>query len=252
MALLEVSNASVQFGGLTAVNHVSFVAQPGKVRSLIGPNGAGKTTLFRAIAGEEQLSSGSIIFQGEPIHTLSPHEISARGVRRTFQTGGLFGELTALENILAGLHTQIDSSFSGLLFGSSRAKNAERAGTNRARALLEMMGIAHVADQWARDLSGGQQRMVEIVRAIATDPPLLLLDEPAVGLAPPVRQELLQIVRRLAEEENIAVILIEHAIEFVMTVSDTIMVLNDGEIIAEGPPEEVRQNREVLEAYLGR
>lgn len=252
MALLEVNNASVQFGGLTALNGVSFTAQPGKVRSLIGPNGAGKTTLFKAIAGEQQLSSGSILFQGEPIHALTPHEISERGVRRTFQTGGLFGELTALENILAGLHTQIDSSFVGLLFGTSRAKDAERAGTKRARALLEMMGIAHVADQWARDLSGGQQRMVEIVRALATDPPLLLLDEPAVGLAPPVRQELLQIVRRLAEEENIAVILIEHAIEFVMTVSDTIMVLNNGEIIAEGPPEEVRQNREVLEAYLGR
>ena len=219
---------------------------------MIGPNGAGKTTLFKAIAGEEQLSSGSIVFQGEPIHTLAPHEISARGVRRTFQTGGLFGELTALENILAGLHTQIDSSFAGLLLGSKRAKNAERAATERARALLATMGIAHVAGQWARDLSGGQQRMVEIVRALATDPPLLLLDEPAVGLAPPVRQELLQIVRRLAEEENIAVILIEHAIEFVMTVSDVIMVLNNGEIIAEGPPEEVRQNREVLEAYLGR
>ena len=252
MALLEVTGASVQFGGLTAVNNVSFTAEAGKVRSLIGPNGAGKTTLFKAIAGEQQLSGGSILFQGEPIHTLAPHEISARGVRRTFQTGGLFGELTALENILAGLHTQIDSSFTGLLFGSARAKNAERAATKRARALLEMMGIAHVADQWARDLSGGQQRMVEIVRALATDPPLLLLDEPAVGLAPPVRQELLQIVRRLVEEQNIAVILIEHAIEFVMTVSDTIMVLNNGEVIAEGPPEEVRQNREVLEAYLGR
>lgn len=252
MALLEVSNASVQFGGLTAVNQVSFEAEPGKVRSLIGPNGAGKTTLFKAIAGEEELSSGSIRFQGESIHTLAPHEISARGVRRTFQTGGLFGDLTALENILAGLHTQIDSSLGGLLLGSRTANSAERAGTKRGRALLKMMGIPHVADQWARELSGGQQRMVEIVRALATDPPLLLLDEPAVGLAPPVRLELLKIVRRLADEENIAVILIEHAIEFVMTVSDTIMVLNNGEIIAEGAPEEVRQNREVLEAYLGR
>ena len=252
MALLEVSGASVRFGGLTAVNEVSFDAEPGEVRALIGPNGAGKTTLFKAIAGEEPLSAGSIHFQGEPVHALTPHEISARGVRRTFQNGGLFGELTALENVLAGLHTRIPSSFGGLLLGTRAARAAEKNGTRRARELLEMMGIPHVADQWARDLSGGQQRMVEIVRALATDPPLLLLDEPAVGLAPPAREELMKIIRRLVEEENIAVILIEHAIEFVMTVCDTLMVLNNGELIAEGPPEEVRQNREVLEAYLGR
>ena len=252
MALLEVSGASVQFGGLTALSQVSFQAEPGEVRALIGPNGAGKTTLFKAIAGEEQLSTGTIRFQGEPIHALTPHEISARGIRRTFQNGGLFGELTALENILAGLHTRIPSSLGGLLMGTKAAKDAERAGTRKARALLEMMGIPHVADQWARDLSGGQQRMVEIVRALATGPPLLLLDEPAVGLAPPVRAELMKIIRRLVEEQNIAVILIEHAIEFVMTVCDTLMVLNNGELIAEGPPEEVRQDREVLEAYLGR
>ena len=252
MALLEVSGASVRFGGLAAVNEVSFEAEPGEVRALIGPNGAGKTTLFKAIAGEEPLSAGTIRFQGEPIHALTPHEISARGVRRTFQNGGLFGELTALENILAGLHTRIPSSFGGLLLGARAANAAEKEGTRRARELLEMMGIPHVSDQWARDLSGGQQRMVEIVRALATDPPLLLLDEPAVGLAPPAREELMKIIRRLVEEENIAVILIEHAIEFVMTVCDTLMVLNNGELIAEGPPEEVRQNREVLEAYLGR
>lgn len=252
MALLEVRGACVRFGGLAAVNEVSFQAEPGEVRALIGPNGAGKTTLFRAIAGEEPLSAGSIRFQGAPIHALTPHEVSALGIRRTFQNGGLFGDLTALENVLAGLHTRVPSSFGGLLLGTRAAKAAEKEGTRRARALLEMMGIAHVADQWARDLSGGQRRMVEIVRALATDPPLLLLDEPAVGLAPPARAELMKIIRRLVEEENVAVILIEHAIEFVMTVCDTLMVLNEGEIIAEGPPEEVRRNREVLEAYLGR
>ena len=252
MALLEVRGACVRFGGLAAVNEVSFQAEPGEVRALIGPNGAGKTTLFRAIAGEEPLSAGSIRFQGAPIHALTPHEVSALGIRRTFQNGGLFGDLTALENVLAGLHTRIPSSFGGLLLGTRAAKAAEKDGTRKARALLEMMGIPHVADQWARDLSGGQRRMVEIVRALATDPPLLLLDEPAVGLAPPARAELMKIIRRLVEEENVAVILIEHAIEFVMTVCDTLMVLNEGEIIAEGPPEEVRRNREVLEAYLGR
>lgn len=252
VALLEVSGVTVQFGGLTAVNDVSFQVEPGTVRALIGPNGAGKTTLFRTIAGEEQLSGGSVHFQGEAIHTLTPHEVSARGVRRTFQNGGLFGDLTALENVLTGLHVQIESSLWGLLLRSRKAVEAELAATRRARRLLEMMGIPHVADQLARDLSGGQKRMVEIVRALATDPPLLLLDEPAVGLAPPVRNELLAIIRRLVEEEGIAVLLIEHAIEFVMTVSDTIMVLNNGEMIAEGAPEEVRRDREVLEAYLGR
>ena len=252
MALLEVRGACVRFGGLAAVNEVSFQAEPGEVRALIGPNGAGKTTLFKAIAGEEPLSAGSIRFQGAPIHALTPHEVSALGIRRTFQNGGLFGDLTALENVLAGLHTRVPSSFGGLLLGTRAAKAAEKDGTRKARALLEMMGIPHVADQWARDLSGGQRRMVEIVRALATDPPLLLLDEPAVGLAPPARAELMKIIRRLVEEENVAVILIEHAIEFVMTVCDTLMVLNEGEIIAEGPPEEVRRNREVLEAYLGR
>ena len=252
MALLTVTNATVQFGGLIAVNQVSFGAEPGKVRALIGPNGAGKTTLFKAIAGEEQLASGTIHFQDQAIHTLTPHEISARGIRRTFQTGGLFGELTALENVLTGLHTQIPSSFGGLLANTRSAKTVEKAATTKALNLLDMMGIAHVAEQWARDLSGGQKRMVEIVRALATDPPLLLLDEPAVGLAPPVRLELMKIIRRLVEEENIGVILIEHAIEFVMTVSDTIMVLNNGEVIAEGAPQEIRQNKDVLEAYLGR
>ena len=252
MTLLTVTDATVRFGGLVAVNNVSFETEPGKVRALIGPNGAGKTTLFKAIAGEEELESGTIRFQDQEIQTLTPHEISERGVRRTFQTGGLFGELTALENVLAGLHTQVPSSLGGLLINSKHAKQVEKDATEKAHHLLEMMGIPQVAEQWARDLSGGQQRMVEIVRALATDPPLLLLDEPAVGLAPPVRLELLKIIRRLVEEENIGVILIEHAIEFVMTVSDTIMVLNNGEVIADGAPEEIRQDKEVLEAYLGR
>jgi branched-chain amino acid transport system ATP-binding protein len=252
VALLEVAGATVQFGGLTAVKDVAFEVEAGTVRALIGPNGAGKTTLFRAIAGEERLSGGSIRFQGAAIHDLTPHEIAARGVRRTFQNGGLFGDLTALENILTGLHVQTRSSLWGLLVNSRQTVQAEREATRKARQLLAMMGIGYVADQPARDLSGGQQRMVEIVRALATDPPLLLLDEPAVGLAPPVRTELLGIIRRVVEQQGIAVLLIEHAIEFVMTVSDTIMVLNNGELIAQGTPAEVRENREVLEAYLGR
>ena len=151
----------------------------------------------------------------------------------------------------AGLHTQVPTGVFGVLFGMPAARATERAATSRARGLLELMGIGHLADQPARELSGGQQRMVEIVRALATRPPLLLLDEPAVGLAPAVREQLLGVIRRLVREEGIAVVLIEHAIEFVMTVSDRIVVLNDGKVIADGTPAEVPRNREVLEAYLG-
>ena len=252
MPLLALDDVTVRYGGLTAVGGVSFGVEPGEVRAIIGPNGAGKTSLFNAITGHALLATGVIRFRGQRIDGLTPHEVSAKGVRRTFQNGGLFGELTALENVLAGLHTQIRSGFVGILFGLPAARAAERAATTRARALLELMELGAVADQPAGALSGGQQRMVEIVRALATRPPLLLLDEPAVGLAPAVREQLLGVIRRLVREEGIAVVLIEHAIEFVMSVSDTIVVLNEGKLIAEGTPAELPRNREVLEAYLGR
>ena len=165
---------------------VSFDLHAGEICALIGPNGAGKTTLFNAVSGNVVADGGSIRFRGEEIAGLTPHEISARGARRTFQNGGLFPELTALENVLVGLHAQVGSGFLGLLFGR-RSAAAEVAATARARELLSLMGIEHIAEQKAGALSGGQQRMVEIVRALATNPPLLLLDEPAVGLAPAAR-----------------------------------------------------------------
>jgi len=251
MALLELDDVTVRYGGLTAVAGVSLRVDAGEVRAIIGPNGAGKTTVFNAITGHAPLASGAIRFRDERIDRLAPALVSAKGVRRTFQNGGLFGELTALENVLAGLHTQVPAGFFGALCGLPSARAAERAATTRARGLLELMGIGHLADQPARVLSGGQQRMVEIVRALATRPPLLLLDEPAVGLAPAVREQLLGVIRRLVQEEGIAVVLIEHAIEFVMTVSDRIVVLNDGKVIADDTPAEVPRNRDVLEAYLG-
>ena len=249
--LLKLEGLSVQFSGLKALTDVSFDTHAGEVRAVIGPNGAGKTTLFNAISGYTQPTAGKIHFKGEPIHGLSPHDISIKGVRRTFQNGGLFPELTALENILAGLHSQIAGGFFGIVLGSPAAREAEREGIARARSLLDLMDLGFLADQEVRDLSGGQQRMVEIVRTLATEPPLLLLDEPFVGLSPPMRTKMMEIIRKLAGEEGIGILLIEHAIDLVMSSSDVIVVLSSGEKIAEGKPEQVRENREVLEAYLG-
>ena len=249
--LLELQGVSVNFSGLQALDKVTFDAHAGEVRAVIGPNGAGKTTLFNAVSGYVPTADGTIHFKGMPIHGLAPHDISVKGVRRTFQNGGLFMELTALENILAGLHVHIDGSFLGIVLGLGEAREAEREGIARARRLLDLMDLGAIADQPVKDLSGGQQRMVEIVRTLATDPPLLLLDEPVVGLSPPMRDRMMEIIRRLAGEEGIGIMLIEHVIDLVMSGSDVIVVLSSGEVIAEGPPEEIRQNREVLEAYLG-
>ena len=249
--LLKVQGVSVNFSGLKALANVTFDAHAGEVRAVIGPNGAGKTTLFNAISGYVESTEGAIYFKGTPIHGLAPHEIAIKGVRRTFQNGGLFPELTALENVLAGLHMHIDGIFLGIVMGLGEAREAEREGIARARRLLDLMDLGAIADQPVKDLSGGQQRMVEIVRTLATEPPLLLLDEPVVGLAPPMRDRMMEIIRRLAGEEGIGIMLIEHVIDLVMSGSDVIVVLSSGEVIAEGTPDEIRQNREVLEAYLG-
>ena len=248
--LLELRDVTVRFGGLVAVNAVSFRVDKGEICALIGPNGAGKTSLFNAVSGNVVADSGSILFRGEEIRQLTPHEISARGARRTFQNGGLFADLTALENVLVGLHSQVGSRFFGLLFGR-RSAAAERDATARARVLLDLMGVGAIADQKAGALSGGQQRIVEIVRALATNPPLLLLDEPAVGLSPPARQQLADVIRRLARERGVGILLIEHAIELVMSVADRVIVLTEGRKVADAPPAEVRADRAVLEAYLG-
>ena len=232
--LLRLEDVSVRFAGLKALDGVTFDAHGGEVRAVIGPNGAGKTTLFNVISGYVPPSGGAIHFRGEPIHGLAPHDISVKGVRRTFQNGGLFPELTVLENVLAGLHVQIESSFLGIVFGTPAAREAEREGLARARRLLDLMDLGAIADQPVKDLSGGQQRMVEIVRTLATDPPLLLLDEPVVGLSPPMRDRMMGIIRRLAGEEGIGIMLIEHVIDLVMAGSDVIVVLSSGEMIAEG------------------
>jgi len=249
--LLELAGVSVRFAGLQALIDVDLTASGGEIKAVIGPNGAGKTTLFNAISGYVPLAGGEIALNGSAIHGLAPNEIAARGVRRTFQNGGLFPELTALENVLAGLHARIDASFVGILFGTRAARAAEREAVTRARQLLDLLGVSHLADQQVKSMSGGQQRTIEIVRAVAGEPPLLLLDEPAVGLAPPVRAQLIELIRRLAGEMGIAVLLIEHAIDLVMAAADVVAVFNGGAKIAEGPPGAIRNDPAVLEAYLG-
>lgn len=248
--LLCIQSLSVRFGGLMAVSDVSFDVTPGQVCALIGPNGAGKTTLFNAVSGHATPTEGRILLRGAPIQGLLPHVISAQGVRRTFQNGGLFVDLTVLENVLVGLHGCTESSLFGAVVGMPFSIGAERAATARARELLRMMQIAHLADYRAGGLSGGQQRMVEIVRALATSPPLLLLDEPAVGLSPPMRAQLGTVIRQLADD-GLTVLLIEHAIELVMSISDRIVVMSAGRKVADGTPDAVRADRAVLEAYLG-
>jgi branched-chain amino acid transport system ATP-binding protein len=235
-ALLQLKNVSVGFGGLKALSNVSVSVRAGEVVAVIGPNGAGKTSLFNAITGFVPIQSGQILFKGKRIDGLLAHEIAAHGVRRTFQNGGLAPTLTVLENVLCGLHRQIPAHPLSIALGLPAARRAERAA---------------LEDELAANLSGGQQRMVEILRSIAAEAPLLLLDEPAVGLAPPVRAELGKIISDLARARGIGILLIEHAIELVMQVSDRIAVLNYGEKIAEGSPEEIRSNQMVLEAYLG-
>jgi branched-chain amino acid transport system ATP-binding protein len=249
--ILKIAGVSVSFTGLRALSDVTFTLNSGEVRAVIGPNGAGKTTLFNAITGYVPMASGDVLLRGESLRGMAAYEISDKGVRRTFQNGGLFGEMTVLENLLTGLHSRINSGILGLLFGGRTARRAEGAAMSRARELLDLMDLTAIADRRVKDLPSGQQRMVEIARALATEPPLLLLDEPAVGLAPHVRDHLMAVIRNLAHEKGIGILLIEHTIDLVMAVSDVIVVLTSGEMIAEGTPDEIRKNRSVLEAYLG-
>jgi branched-chain amino acid transport system ATP-binding protein len=250
MALLSLQDVRVAFAGLTALDHVSLEAHSGQVLAVIGPNGAGKSTLFNAIAGYVPLAGGSIRFDGRDIRGLPIHVIAALGMRRTFQNGGAFGAMTTLENVLTGLSQRIASNPMGLLFGLAGARRAEAEAREQAIELLHMMGLAALAHRPARELSAGQQRLVEITRALAARARLLLLDEPAVGLTTAEREHLVTILRRLCGE-GIAVVLVEHAVDMVMAVSDRVAVLNYGKLIATGSPQEIRVHPAVLEAYLG-
>lgn len=249
--LLEVDHLSVRFAGLHALRDVWLELAEGQILAVIGPNGAGKTTLFNAISGYVEPTAGKVRLNGVDIARQSPHEIARHGIRRTFQNGGLFPALTVLENVLTGLHAETRGSVFDVILGRRKALDSEREMIARARGLLELMGMAHMADTRATDLSGGQQRIVEIVRTVAAEPPVLLLDEPAVGLSPLARDQMMGIIHRLARENGTGILLIEHAVELVMAGADRILVMAAGQRIAEGTPEEIREDRAVLEAYLG-
>ena len=249
MPLLELRGVTMRFGGLTSVSELDFTVEPGQVVALIGPNGAGKTTAFNVITGVYAPTSGSVRFDGREIGGRKPHAISQLGVGRTFQNIRLFRGLTAAENVRTALAA---SHRSGLLdvLRPAAWRRRERDLHAEAHDLLERLGLSHAAEAGAGGLPYGQQRVLEIARALATHPKLLLLDEPAAGMNPSEKQDLRALVARLRSEFGLAIVLIEHDVRFVMDLAERVTVLDHGEKIAEGPPEVVRRDPQVIEAYL--
>jgi branched-chain amino acid transport system ATP-binding protein len=249
--VLEAKGITRCFGGLVAVNQVSFTVQRNEIFGLIGPNGAGKTTLFNLITGLMPTTSGQLVYEGEEITKLRPHQIAAKGIARTFQNLRLFGNLSVLENIAIANHIHNKIGIIPSVLGMPTAVAAEEKTFAKARELLELVGLAERAREKAGNLAYGDQRRLEIARALALEPKILLLDEPAAGMNPNEKGSLSQLIRQIRDSFNLTVLLIEHHVPLVMGLCDRIAVLDFGELIALGEPEKVKNDPAVIEAYLG-
>lgn len=252
LPVLDVRNLGIDFGGLTAVDSFNITIGPTEISGLIGPNGAGKTTIFNLLTSVYQPTRGSILINGIDTKGMTTHKVNKLGIARTFQNIRLFSDMTALENVKVGMHNQIKCSFVSSLLHLPGYYKAEKKANEKAMELLDFMGLMDVADQKAGSLPYGVQRRLEIVRALATNPSIILLDEPAAGMNPSETTELMHQIRRIRDTFHIAIFLIEHDMNLVMNVCEAIAVVNYGRIIAKGTPEEIRHNPAVIEAYLGR